>query len=71
MSIPVDKDIVGLNVTIESMINKHCLEVTRNGDMPMNETQTVDGFNRQATLCHIETRHILGEYLIFDEHSLC
>lgn len=36
----------------------------------MNEAQIMDSFDGQTTFCHIETRYILGEYLILNEHSL-
>lgn len=35
----------------------------------MDETQFVNGFNRQDTLRHIKPRNIFSECIILDEHG--
>ena len=35
----------------------------------MDEAQFVNGFDRQHTLRHVETRNVLSECVVFDEHG--
>ena len=38
------------------------------GNIPMDEAELVDRFNRKNTLCDVETGDVFGECVILDQH---
>lgn len=78
MATPIEKDVVRLDIAAEKKGKDVRISFARSlngnrasagGILPMNEAQLMDRLNGEHNLSNIETRNILGEDFILDQHG--
>ena len=77
MAVFVDKNVIRLDIAIGKMRIQNSEPCYGRGESesarahvyaPMNEAEVVNGFDGKDTFGHVETRHVLRESVILDEH---
>ena len=61
---PVEQNVVWLDISV--LGQPRLAEET--ADEPVDEAKLVDRFYRQHALRNVESRHVLGEGVVFDQH---